>query len=115
MKEEILKMVESLCRVEADAGVLDTLCKAACRRLDDLLAEGVSAEDCAESYVTAAAWLIAAWIQSSRSWDGVTSLSAGDMTIHRTQGGDGRLEQRAMELMAPWMRDRNFVFRGVRG
>ena len=46
----------------------------------------------------------------------VTSLSAGDMTVRREVGGKGgALERRAMAMMAPYLRDRNFVFQGVRG
>ena len=47
---------------------------------------------------------------------GVTALSAGDMTVRREGGGDsGELFRRAMDLMAPFLRDDGFVFRGVRG
>ena len=47
---------------------------------------------------------------------GVTALSAGDISVRREGGGEGgTLSQRAMELMAPFLRDDGFVFRGVRG
>lgn len=116
MKEEILKLVAALGEVGADSGALDALCAAACKKLDGMLADGVTARDCADAYVPAAAWLVMEWLQAFRAADGVTALSAGDMTVRREGiGGKHTLEQRAMELMAPWLKDRTFVFRGVSG
>lgn len=115
MKEEILSLVSALAQPGEDSSVLDALCNAACSKLDGMLADGVSAEDCAEAYVPAAAWMIMDWLQDSKGWDGVTSVSAGDMTVRRESGTGGRLEQRALELMGPWLKDKNFVFQGVRG
>ncbi len=112
MKDEILNLVSALGAAGADSGVLDALCAAACSKLDGMLADGVTAEDCAEAYVPAAAWLVMDWLQASKGLDGVTSLSAGDMTVRRESGS---LEQRAMELMGPYLKDRSFVFQGVRG
>jgi len=111
MKEEIIKLVSALCQTGVDAEALDTLCDAACKKLDGMLADGITAEDCAEEYLPAAAWLVMEWLQGGR---GVTSLSAGDMTV-RMDGNGGRLEKQAMELMSPWLKDRSFVFQGVRG
>lgn len=113
MKEEIVKLIRALCGVDVDDRVLDILCEAACRQLDGQLADHVTADDCAEVYLTAAAWLVMDWLGESRGWDRVTALSAGDMTVRR-QGGTG-LGKRAMELMAPYLKDRSFVFQGVRG
>jgi len=113
MKEEILTLVRSLCRPTADEQTLSALCDAVCCRLDGMLAEGVTAQDCAQLYVTAAAWLVMDLLKDAMDWQGVTTLSAGDMTVRRQAGG-GDLEQRALELMGPWLRDRDFVFRGVR-
>ena len=76
-----------------------------------ILADGVKPEDCAEAYVPAAALLVMEWLQGGR---GVSSLSAGDMTV-RMDGNGGRLEKQAMELMAPWLKDKSFVFLGVKG
>ena len=113
MKEEVLSLVHALCRPGEDDGALEVLCEAACARLDGLLAEGVTAEDCCELYLPAAAWLVMDMLRGSRNWEGVTSLSAGDMTVRREQGA-GTLERQAMTIMAPYLRDRNFVFRGVK-
>ena len=116
MKEEIFHLVKALCLPGVEDPVLDILCQSACERLDGLLADGVTAEDCANHYTLAAAWLVMDWLNDTKNWEGVTSLSAGDMTVRREVGGKGgALERRAMAMMAPYLRDRNFVFQGVRG
>ena len=115
MEENVLTMVKAMGAPAAEESVLRALCAAACGKLDGMLADGVTAQDCAEAYVPAAAWLVMDWLQASKGLDGVTSLSAGDMTVRREGGREHGLEQRALELMAPWLKDRNFVFQGVRG
>ena len=99
-----------------DETVLRTLCGNACDMLDRRLKDGLTAEDCGEAYPLAAAWIALDWLRSGQGLDGVTYLSAGDMTVRRDGGGDGEsLSRRAMELMRPFLRDDGFVFRGVRG
>lgn len=115
MTEEILTLAAALCGVEGDRGALETLCAAVCRELDGLLAEGVTAEQCREEYLLAAAWLLAHRWQLCRRAGGITGFSVGDMTVRREGGPDAQLEERARALLAPWCRDRTFVFRGVRG
>lgn len=116
MKKAVLEFVRSLCRPETEEGVLDTLCEAACKRLNHMMAENIEPEDCAEAYVPAAAWLVMDWLRESRDWEGVTALSAGDMTVRREGAGHGgSLTRRALELMAPYLKDQGFVFQGVRG
>lgn len=115
MKEQVLALVHTLCRPALEDEALDALCGAACGRLDGLLADGVTPEDCVQEYLLAAAWTVMAWMEAGQGWEGVTSLSAGDMTVRRDGGGERRLERRALELLAPYLRDRGFVFQGVRG
>lgn len=114
MREMILDVIRVLGAPGAEKETLELLCDAACERLDGLLA-GVTAEDCGGAYPLSAAFLVLDWLGAGRGWEGIASLSAGDMTVRREPGGGGELEKRAMELMAPWLRDRNFVFQGVRG
>ena len=114
MRDEIVKLARSLWGGETDEGLLEVLCDAACRKLDGMLAPGVKPGDCAEVYLPAAAWLALAWMKDGTNWEGVTSLSAGDMKVSCQGDGKG-LEGRALALMAPWLKDENFVFAGVRG
>ena len=84
--------------------------------LDRGLRDGLTVEDCGEAYPLAAAWIALEWLRDSRGMDGVTYLSAGDMTVRREGSGDnGSLSRKAMELMNPFLRDDGFVFRGVKG
>ena len=99
-----------------DETVLRTLCRNACEVLDRRIKDGLTAEDCGDAYPLAAAWIALDWLRGSQGMDGVTYLSAGDLTVRREGGGDdGSLSQRAMEIMGPFLRDDGFVFRGVKG
>lgn len=114
MEENVMTMVKAMGDPGVEDTVLETLCAAVCKRLDGMLADHVSGADHAEAYVTAAAWMVMDWLQAVKNREGVTSLSAGDMTV-RCEGSGGRLTGQAMELMGPWLKDRSFVFQGVRG
>lgn len=116
MTQQVLELVQALCEEGQDEELLRTLCVNACRMLDRRLREGVTREDCEGAYPLAAAWLALGWLRDGQVMSGVTALSAGDMTVRREGGGDsGELFQRAMDLMAPFLRDDGFVFQGVRG
>ena len=55
--------------------------------------------------------------RSGRGLEGITALSAGDISVRREagSGGGAALIERALALMAPFCRDEGFVFRGVSG
>lgn len=113
MEDEVLALAKSLGQIgEKETQVLGTLCGEACRTLDRRLLPGVTAENCADAYKLAAAWLALAALEESRG--GVRRFSAGDLTIEKDSGGKA-LENRAWALMRPYVRDDDFVFRGVRG
>ena len=114
MEDEVLALAKSLGQIgEKEAQVLGTLCGEASRTLDRRLRGGVRPEDCADAYRLAAAWLALAALEESRG--GVRRFSAGDLTIEKDSGGGKTLESRAWALMRPYVRDDDFVFRGVRG
>lgn len=116
MTEKVLELVQALRGPGTDEAVLCTLCKSACGVLDRRLKDGVRPEDCGRIYPVAAAWLVMDWLSQCQGMDGITALSAGDISVRREGGGDGsRLSERAMELMAPFLEDDGFVFRGVSG
>ena len=118
MTEQVLELVQALGGAGQDEELLRTLCFAACRALDRRLKDGLTAEDCRGDFPLAAAWLAMDWLRSGRGLEGVTALSAGDISVRREPGsGDGaeKLSRRAMELMGPYLRDEAFVFRGVSG
>lgn len=113
MEEKVLARVKSLCAPDVGEEGLTALCAAACARLNGLLAEGVTAEDCGEAYILAAAWLAMDWMRLAGESGGITALTAGGMTLRREVGRGGELTRRAMELMGPHLRDAGFVFQGV--
>lgn len=114
MVERVLELVRSLSGGGGDEEAERTLCAAACGALDRRMKDGVAPEDCGESYCLAAAWMAIDWLRESRGLEGVTALSAGDISVRREgSGGGGRLPQRALDLMRPFLRDEGFVFRGV--
>ena len=116
MTEQVLELLRALGGAGQDEAVLRTLCRSACDMLDCRLRDGLTAEDCGEAYPLAAAWIALEWLRDGQGMDGVTYLSAGDLTVRREGGGDdGSLSQRAMEIMGPFLRDDGFVFRGVKG
>lgn len=117
MTEEVLELVQALRGPGTDETVLRTLCGSACGALDRRLKDGVRPEDCGGLYPVAAAWLVMDWLRESQGLEGVTALSAGDISVRREAGGGegGRLARKAMELMVPYFKDEGFVFRGVEG
>lgn len=117
MTEQVLELAQALGGAEQDEALLRTLCAAACRMLDRRLRDGLSAEDCEGAYPLAAAWLVMDWLRGSRGLEGITSLSAGDISVRRERldGDGGKLFRQAMELMKPFLREEGFVFRGVSG
>ena len=116
MTEQVMELLRTMGGTGPEESVLRTLCENACALLDRQLKDGLTAEDCGGTYPLAAAWIALDWLRGSQGMDGVTYLSAGDLTVRREGGGDdGALSQRAYEIMKPFLRDDGFVFRGVKG
>ena len=122
MREEITAIASELSHAtQAEENVLDKLCTAACAEIEGKLREGISKEDCEGAFICAAAWLAAAALSSARTnGEEISSLRAGDLNV-TTRGEKERSEQyerlrrQAWELMAPYVKDSGFCFRGVRG
>ena len=85
------------------------------RQLAGRLREGVAPEDCGPAFPLAAAMLV--MDRLSGMTGGVTSFTAGELTIRREQGGTGRkgLSAQAEGLLAPWLGDTGFMFQGAEG
>lgn len=115
MTEQVLELLKKLRSCTEDEELLILLCRTACGRLDGLLREDITAEDCGENYLLAAAWMVMDWLDDMGENANITALSAGDLTVRREGGSQGRKKGRAMELMAPYLKAEGFVFRGVRG
>ena len=111
MAEQILAFVE-LMGGRGNAELLRPLCQAAEREMAGRLREGLSPEACGPAFPVAAAWLVLAGLEAGT--DGVTSFSAGDLTVHTGGDGAGAMRRQAERLMAPYLAD-GFAFRGVLG
>ena len=91
-------------------------CCAAREQLSAALREGVTEQDCADTFALAGAWLALAALETGCAAEQVQSFTAGDVSVHT---GDSTtrvqmLRRQAWELMAPWVTDRRFMFYGVR-
>ena len=116
MMEQVMELVQALGGAGQDEDVLRMLCANACRTLDRRLRDGLTAEDCEGVYPLAAAWLAMDWLRCGQGLEGITSLSAGDISVRRDGASDGgKLSEQALGLMAPFLKDDGFVFQGVRG
>ena len=118
MREEITAIASELSRAtETEESVLTKLCTAACAEIEGKLREGISKEDCEGAFTCAAAWLAAAALVSARAGgEDVSSLRAGDLSVTKRSAAEyERLRRQAWELMAPYVKDSGFCFRGVRG
>lgn len=105
---------------EEERALLESLCHAAEAAWLARLKSGVSAEDCGEAFLCAAAFTAAADFAVSRNSEGVESFTAGEISIRHSGSTDGQaqadaLRKTAERLMAPYAETAEFAFKGVRG
>lgn len=116
MTQQIMELARALGNpTQQEEGLLFTLCEAAAKELSASLRDGVTPEQCAESFAVAGAWLALSGLEVSRGPGQAQSFSAGDLTVHGgdAQGKAAMLRRQAMTLMGGWVKDRNFLFYGV--
>lgn len=119
MTQEIMALCRSLGAGEDREELLLPLVQAAQARLAGWLRAGTAPEDCGPAFLMAAALTAVEELERAEGDDRpVTAFTAGDLTIRReadggrSAGSRGRL---ARELLAPWLDNTGFCFRGVRG
>lgn len=121
MTEDILALVKALGRVdERDGDALEALCVQAEKELLGRLRDGLSRADCGGAFDLGAAWLVLAELCVASSAEEVESFTAGDLTIRKGDGSAAARRSRDLRregerVMAPYLKDRTFLFRGVRG
>jgi hypothetical protein len=100
-------------RTEEEGERLSALCQGAQLELTAGLRPGLSPEDCGPAFSLAAACLALAALETGEA----ESFTAGDLTIRTGEGAarSRELRRQAMALMAPYLTDAGFAFRGVRG
>ena len=94
--------------------LLAALCRAAEAELTARLRPGITAEQCADALVPAAAWTALAGLAGATE-EAAASFRVGDVSVTRDASAAGRLLEQAERLMAPWSGDGGFAFREVRG
>ena len=113
-------MARSLASVsDSQQTALEALCRAAETEMTGRLRDGVSPEDCGPAFVLGCAWLALAGLAGAQS-GGVSSFTAGNVTIREEESGQGAERSAALRLQAeavlgPYLKDRGFLFRGVEG
>jgi len=120
MHETILNLAKTISEcTDGEAALLETLCTAAEKKWTGRLCEGISTADCEESFVCAAAYTAAAQLLASRGGkSAVSSFTAGSVSVARcsaqeTGAASGALQNQAEALMAPYVVEDRFSFRGV--
>lgn len=117
----MIEQILALCRAmgAGQEELLLPLALAVKEQLTGRLKEGASPEDCGTAFPLAAAMLVMDQLSGVTGEGGaVTSFTAGDLTIRKEAGGGGAartLSAQAEGLLAPWLKDAGFVFRGVEG
>lgn len=106
-------------QIENETALL-TMCGAACQEFSVRLREDVTPESVGDSFVQAAAMLGLSLYLQLRDADDCASFKAGIVSVSRRGAGSVRssvsaLRRQAETLLAPWLNDGDFVFRGVQG
>ena len=119
LEDEVYGIVSSLTGMESDQ--LRALCSVALAELTGRLRPDISREDCGDALIQAAALLsMSMHGEAAMGVDGVSSYSAGDVSVTRRSAGEisayaRGLRDQAELIMAPYIDDRGFAFKGVRG
>lgn len=98
---------------EEDMEALRRLCMAAQARLESRLRKDITAEDCCDSFICAAAMLAAADFSAVSAAFGAKSFTAGPVSVSKEDAKACKnLREQAALLMAPYCEDA-FCFMGV--
>lgn len=117
MTEEIVALCKTMGASDSQRELLIPLIRAVTPALERRLKDGVTAADCGAAFPLAAAMVVMDGLERTCGSTGVTSFTAGDVSIHTgtVKTGGSSLVAQAERLMAPWMKESGFAVRGVRG
>ena len=120
MSEQILALCRAMGARQEE--LLLPLVQAVEQQLAGRLKEGTTPADCGTAFPLAAAMTVMdrlSAVTGGGSGGEVISFTAGDLTIRRESGNSGQsgksLSAQAEGLLAPWLKDGAFAFRGVEG
>lgn len=112
--EEILDLCRQMGAGEEQDTLLLPLIEAAQDSLQRRLKAGVSPQDCGSAFPLAVALTAMDGLSGAVGEGDVSSFSAGEVSVQLRDRSGGRAEQ-AERLLAPWLRETGFAFRGVEG
>ena len=117
MDEEILALCMAMGAGEDRRELLLPLIEAVRTALAARLRPGVAPEDCGGAFPVAAAMEVMDHLNGAAGLDRVSFFTAGDLSIRTGEGGTGKisLSGRAERLLAPWLGETGFAFKGVPG
>jgi hypothetical protein len=122
LTEQILNLAKTISgAADTEESLLELLCAAAAREWEERLREGLTAEDCGEAFLCAAALSAVAALAASRAGgERVSSFKAGEVSVSENSAAEagvaaGALRAQAESLMVPFIRDDRFCVRGVKG
>lgn len=114
MTEEILALCGAMGAGESQQALLQPIIQAVQAGLEQRLKENTSPEDCGTAFPLAAAMLAMDALNKAAGSGGVESFTAGAVSIRTRVGGED-LSALAERLLAPWLGETGFAFRGVAG
>ena len=118
MDEEILRLAREVSGGE-ESQLLEPLCRSARLRWESRLRPGLTAEECGEAFLCAAAFTAAADLASVQGGGGtVESFTAGEISVKAREtdaSPASALRETAESLMKPYIGEDGFCFKGVRG
>jgi len=115
MTEEILILCKAMGATQEQEDLLYPLIQTACAALESRLKPGVTAADCGEAFPLAAAMVAMDGLEQAMGGGQVTSFTAGEVSIRTGAGGGSTRSAQAERLLAPWLGETGFAFRGVKG
>ena len=93
-----MAMAQSLGTVsDGQQAALEALCRAAETEMTGRLRDGVTPEDCGPAFVLGCAWLALSGLAGGQC-GGVSSFTAGSVTIREEESGQGRERAAALRL-----------------
>lgn len=116
MTAEILALCRAMGAGDDQEALLQALAGAVVPALEGRLKAGVAPADCGAAFPLAAAMAVMDGLERAAGSDRVASFTAGDVSIRTAQSGAGTsLLALAERLLAPWLGETGFAFRGVDG
>lgn len=113
--EEILALCRQMGAGEEQDTLLLPLIEAARDSFLRRLKAGVAAQDCGSAFPLAVALAAMDGLDRAAGEGEVSAFTAGEVSLQlRERSGGGRMGQ-AERLLAPWLRETGFAFRGVEG